>query len=143
MKKSKKEMPYIDTNVFLYPILYEEEQEPKVKPANQILHSMAEGKIEAYTSTLTWDEVVWIVRKTMGRDEAISQGQKLLGFSYLDWITVDESILIRAQALMSKYTLSPRDSIHIASAIDRKIQLIISDDEDFDRVREIKREPLI
>jgi predicted nucleic acid-binding protein len=56
---------------------------------------------------------------------------------------VDESILIGAQRLMSKYTLSPRDSMHIASAIDTKIQLIISGDEDFDRIREIKREPLI
>ena len=142
MKKSKKEMPYIDSNVFIYPILYEEEQEPKVKHAKRMLHRVEKGELPAYTSTLTWDEVVWIVRKTMGKDEAISQRQKLLGFLNLQWISVDENILSQAQSLMAKYNLHPRDSIHIASAIDRKIKIIISDDEVIDQVKEIKRTPL-
>jgi len=136
-------MPYIDANVFIYPILYAEEQEPKVKHAKQILLSIEIGELSAYTSTLTWDEVVWITRKTMGRDEAISQGQKLLGFLNLQWIPVDEHILSQAQALMNKYNLHPRDSIHVASAIDRKINVIISDDLDIDQVKEIKRTPLL
>lgn len=95
-------MPYIDANVFLYPTLYSEEQEPKVKGAKQTLYAIAEGKLQAYTSTLTWDEVVWIVKKTMGKEEAINQGRKLLGFSNLQWINVDENILSQAQALMAK-----------------------------------------
>ncbi len=136
-------MPYIDANVFIYPILYEEEQEPKVKHAKQILLSIETGELSAYTSTLTWDEVVWITKKAMGRDEAISQGQKLLGFLNLQWIPVDEHILSQAQALMNKYNLHPRDSIHVASAINRKINLIISDDLDIDQVKEIKRTPLL
>ena len=136
-------MPYIDANVFIYPILYAEEQEPKVKYAKQILLSIEKGELSAYTSTLTWDEVVWITRKAMGRDEAISQGHKLLGFLNLQWILVDEHILSQAQALMNKYNLHPRDSIHVASAISRKINLIISDDLDIDQVKEIKRTPLL
>jgi uncharacterized protein len=135
-------MPYIDSNVFIYSILYAEEQEPKVKYVRQILQSVEKGELLAYTSTLTWDEVVWIVRKEMGRDEAISQGQKLLGFSNLHWINADENILSHAQALMSKYNLHPRDSIHVASALNKKINVIISDDSDIDRVKEIKRTPL-
>ena len=135
-------MPYIDANVFIYSVLYAEEQEPKVKYVRQILQSIEKGELSAYTSTLTWDEVVWIVRKEMGRDEVLSQGQKLLGFSNLNWINVDENILSNAQALMNKYNLHPRDSIHVASALSRKINVIISDDSDIDRVKEIKRTPL-
>ena len=104
--------------------------------------SIEKGELSAYTSTLTWDEVVWITRKAMGKDEAVSQGQKLLGFSNLQWIVVNENVLSQAQALMNKYNLHPRDSIHVASAIDRKINLIISDDHDIDQVKEIKRTPL-
>ena len=78
----------------------------------------------------------------MGRNEGISQGQKLLGFLNLEFISVDEHILSQAQALMSKYNLSPRDSIHVASAIDRKLKIIISDDKDADIVKEIKRTPI-
>jgi predicted nucleic acid-binding protein len=136
-------MPYIDSNIFIYPILYEEEQEPKVKQAKQILHSIASGELQAFTSTLTWDEVVWIVRKTMGREESINQGKKLLGFLNLSWIIIDENILSQAQGLIAKYALRPRDSIHIASALSRQIKVIISDDEDIDQVKEIKREPLV
>jgi uncharacterized protein len=134
-------LAYVDSNVFLYPTLYTE-KEPKVKMAKEILLSIERGELRAFTSTLTWDEVVWIVRKAMGKDEAISQGQKLLGFINLEFICADENILSQAQALMTKYNLSPRDSIHVASALDRKLKIIISDDEDFDRVKEIKRSPL-
>ena len=51
--------------------------------------------------------------------------------------------LSQAQALISKYNLHPRDSIHVSSAIGKKIKTIISDDEEFDKIKEIKREPLL
>jgi predicted nucleic acid-binding protein len=44
--------------------------------------------------------------------------------------------------ILDKYKLNPRDSIHIASALSRKITTIISDNEDFDQVKEITRTPL-
>jgi uncharacterized protein len=135
-------MSYIDSNVFLYPILYTEEVESKVKKAKKILHSIEKGELQAYTSTLTWDEVVWVVSKTMGRRDGVNQGQKLLGFMNLHFVNVDENLLNDAQALMSKYNLRPRDSIHVASAIDRKLSTIISDDKELDVVKEIKRTPI-
>ena len=134
-------MPYIDSNVFIYAILYDPALEPKAKKAKQILGDIEKGELSAYTSTL-WDEVVWVVSKMLGKNEGINQGQKLLGFPKLQFICADENILCQVQALMSKYNLSPRDSIHIASAVDRKIKTIISDDKDVDRVKEIKRTSL-
>lgn len=135
-------MAYIDSNVFIYPVLYSKEVDPRVKRAGEILKSIAKGELLAFTSTLTWDEVVWAVKKTMGKNEALNQGQKLLGFINLQFIGVDENILSQAQGLMSNYNLKPRDSIHVASAIERKLNTIISDDQDFDEVREVKRIPL-
>ena len=46
-----------------------------------------------------------------------------------------------AQSPIKKYSLSLRDAIHVSS-IEKKIATIISDDEDFDMVNEIKRIPL-
>ena len=60
----------------------------------------------------------------------------------LKFISVDENILSQAQGLMTRYNLKPRDSIHIASAIERKVKTIISDDKDLEQVPEIKRIPL-
>jgi predicted nucleic acid-binding protein len=138
-----KELAYVDTNVFLYPVLYTKDVDPRVRKADEILVRIAKGELLAYTSTLTWDEVVWAVRKTMGKNEAINQGQKLLGFTNLQFISVDEKILSQAQTLISTYYLKPRDAVHAASAISRKLETIISDDQDFDEIKEIKRSPLI
>ncbi len=136
-------MPYIDSNVFIYPAIYQTETQRKAKKAKEILLKIESGELSAYTSTLTWDEVVWVVSRVLGRDDGISQGRKLLGFPNLEFINVDEGILTQAQMLIDKYKLRPRDSIHVASALRRKIKVVISDDEDFDQVKEITRTPLV
>lgn len=135
-------MPYLDSNVFIYPVIYEAESEPKAKKAKKILLSVESGELEAYTSTLTWDEVVWVVSKIMGRSEGINQGKKLLGFPNLKFIAADESVLSQAQRLIEKGKVNPRDAIHIASALEKKVKEIISDDSELDIIKGIKRVPL-
>ena len=135
-------MQYVDSNVFLYSVLYSPDLELKAKRAKEILQKIENKELSAATSTLTWDEVVWVATKLLGRSGGITQGQKLLGFPNLEFINVDEAIIAQAQSLMDKYKLSPRDSIHVASALSRKATIIISDDEDFDQIKEIKRTPL-
>jgi predicted nucleic acid-binding protein len=135
-------MKYVDSNVFLYPTLYVADVEPKAKKAKEILQKIESGQLIAATSTLTWDEVVWVSTKHLGRVDGLAQGQKLLGFPNLEFINVDERIIALAQTLMGKYSLGPRDAIHIASALSKKIKTILSDDEDFDQIKEITRTPL-
>jgi predicted nucleic acid-binding protein len=136
-------MQYVDSNVFLYSALYPADTQPKAKKAKEILQKIESGELLAATSTLTWDEVVWVATKLLGRTDGIAQGRKLLGFPNLEFINVDEGVIAQAQTLMDKYKLSPRDSIHASSALNRKIKQIISDDEDFDQVKEITRTPLL
>jgi uncharacterized protein len=135
-------MPYLDSNVFIYPVIYQTESEPKAKKAKEILFDIETGKMKAYTSALTWDEVVWVVSKTMNRTEGIEQGKKLLNFPNLQFVAADGSILSRAQRLMEKRKINPRDAIHVASALEKKVTEIISDDSELDTIKEIKRRPL-
>jgi len=135
-------MPYLDSNVFIYPVIYQADTQPKVNKAKEILHAIENGKLTAYTSTLTWDEVVWVINRVMGRSEGINQGRKLLGFPNLQFVPADESVIIRAQRLLDKYKLSPRDAIHVASALEKRTKAVISDDADFDQIKEIKRTPI-
>ena len=137
-------MAYIDSNVFIYPVIYDSETDETARRAKEILLKIEHGEIYAYTSTLTWDEVVWVVSRTLSKEDGIYQGRKLLGFPNLEFIEVDKNVLSIAQTLLDKYgELNPRDSIHVASAISKKIKQIISDDKDFDIVKEIKRTPLL
>jgi predicted nucleic acid-binding protein len=142
MKRKHKDMQYVDSNVFLYPVLYPSDLEPKAKKAKEILLQIENGTLLASTSTLTWDEVVWVATKLLGRTDGVAQGQKLLGFPNLQFINVDEGVIAQAQALLAKYNLSPRDSIHIASALSKKIKTILSDDADLDQIKEVKRTPI-
>jgi uncharacterized protein len=132
-------MPYLDSNVFIYPVIYQAESEPKAKKAKELLLSVEKGRLVAYTSTLTWDEVVWVVSKTMGRAEGVNQGKKLLGFPNLKFISTDNSVISHAQRLSEKYKINPRDAIHLASALEKKITEIVSDDSELDKLKEIKR----
>ena len=135
-------MPYLDSNVFIYPVLYNLESEPNAQKAQDILFSVEAGELEAYTSTLTWDEVVWVVSKTMGRSEAVNVGKKLLGFPNLKFIDVDALVVCSAQRLIEKNKINPRDAIHVACALEKKITDIISDDSELDVIKEIHRIPL-
>lgn len=130
-------MAYVDTNVFVYPLIYAQTLE-ETKLATKILHKIAEGGISAQTSSLTWDELVWTVRRFKGAETAQLEGRRLLHFPNLKLLSVD-GVLQLAQVLLEKYNLGPRDAIHIACALKNGITEIISDDKEFDKVKEIKR----
>lgn len=136
-------MAYIDSNVFIYPAIYSAENVEKARNAKEILTNIEKGRMKAYTSALTWDEVVWVVSRTMNREDGADQGKKLLGFPNLEFIDVDEIILSSAQNLVEKYKIRPRDSIHVASAITKNVRTVISDDEDLDKIKDIERKPLV
>ena len=106
--------------------------------------SQIEGKnIQAYTSTLTWDEVSYVVESTLGKTDSIEVGKKFLNFPFLRFIPVDDEIIRRSQPIREKYNVKPGDSINLSCAMERNLSEIISDDTDFDGIKEIKRIPVI
>jgi len=131
---------YIDSNVFLYPILYNDLKESET--AREILSEIELKNIQAYTSTLTWDEVSYVAERILGKTDSIEVGKKFLNFPFLRFIPVDDEIIRRSQVIREKYNLKPRDSIHLSCAIERNISEIITDDVDFDGIREIRRIPI-
>jgi uncharacterized protein len=134
------ELVYADANVFILPVIYGDSG--RGKAATRILRKMENGEFSTYTSTLTWDEVVWVVRKTLGKGDSVEAGRKLIQFPNLRFVEVDEAVITKGQSLIEKYQLKPRDAIHCSSAISKGISSIISDDPDFDIVQELKRVPL-
>jgi len=130
---------YLDSNVFIYPLLYEDD---KAIACKEIMEALINKNFEAYTSVLCWDEFVYILRKERGKETAVKEGEKFLKFPHLLFLDARKSVLFKAQQLMEEYKLKPRDAIHAATAILNHINEIISDDGDFDAVKEIKRIPL-
>ena len=130
-------MRYLDSNVFIYPILYRGKKSDKAK---SILAEMVEGVSPCVTASLTLDEVIWVVMREVGRDEAIQIGRDILSLPNLRILDVTDEHIMRSIKLMEKYPrLKPRDAIHIAVSINAGVFTIISDDDDFDTVSEINR----
>ena len=132
-------MIYIDSNIFIYPVIADENTEEKSHLSKNILIKIAEGKLDARTSVLTWDELVWSVKKFIGQEIAKEEGKKFLEFPNLRILNIDENIINEAQKILEEYDLKPRDSIHAACAIKNNIKEIVSDDPDFDKISEIRR----
>lgn len=134
-------MIYIDSNVFIYAALSPDSDEDAINSKN-ILKAIFEGKILASTSTLTWDEVVWAIKRFEDRETAIIEGKKFLTFPKLKILNVGEKELRTAIDLMKKYRLDPRDSIHVACCIENDIGEIVTNDSDFNNIVGVKRIPL-
>ena len=135
-------MKYIDSNVFILPIIYDVETENKVKSARNTLIKIADGDLNAATSLLTWDEIVWTVKRLMSSKIAAKEGEKFLQFPNLELLEVKKNVIDKAQEIINKYGVKPRDAIHAASAIENGIKEIVSDDSNLDVIKEIVRIPI-
>ncbi|MCP8308551.1 MAG: type II toxin-antitoxin system VapC family toxin [archaeon] len=135
-------MVYLDSNIFLYTILYDSKLNPKAKKAVSILSSVEEGRIKGTSSLLTWDEVVWVAWKLVGYEYALKASASILRMPNMNFVGVDERVILKAHELVERYKLKPRDAIHISTALLIGEKEIISDDEEFDVVKGIKRIPL-
>jgi len=133
-------MKYLDSNVFLYPILYEGK---KSKKAQKILTEMVKDNLICLTASLTIDEVLWIVTNKVSREKALEVGKDIFELPNLKILDVRAIDVLNAIDLMERYKqLKPRDAIHGAVCLNAEIRTIVSDDNDFDKIKEIKREPL-
>jgi len=135
-------MVYLDSNVFLYAILYDESSNPKSRRAADILREVEDGKVRGFSSLLTWDEVVWVVWKLSGYEYALKAGASMLRIPNMTYVGVDERVILRAQDLVERHRLRPRDAIHVSTAMLIGEKEMVSDDADLDGVREVERTPL-
>ena len=130
---------YLDSNVFIYADLNQEDIGDR---ARSLLREVQDGKQPASTSALTFDELVWTVKKHRDLEQAIIAGEAFLGLSGLDIVQVSGDLLSIALELIRRYQLDPRDSIHAASALLERAEVIVSTDKHFDKVKELKRRAL-
>ena len=135
-------MVYLDSNVFIYAIAYDAERFSEAVKVRKILLDMDKGVKRFVSSLVTWDEVVWVVWRLFGYEDAVKAGSVMLKLDGLKYVELSNAIVIKAQELVDKYRLRPRDAIHIATAVTVGEREIVSDDKEFDVVKEVRRIPL-
>ncbi|BDC18864.1 type II toxin-antitoxin system VapC family toxin [Acidianus sp. HS-5] len=90
--------------------------------------------------SLVIDEVIYISKKkyNVNFNDTIN---------FLDEIVLPNSLILpirkedyeTAKSIMLNYNLKPSDAFHVAVMLNNSINKIISEDKDFDRVKEIER----
>jgi len=138
-KRLSKKPLYIDSNIFIYPAIYDSNTVREATKAKAKLLEIAAGNIEGYTSTLTWDEVTSVVRRLFGSKQASAQSASFLKFPNLTLLRADAEVLSQAQSIIEEYDVKPRDAIHAASAMLNGINQILSYDADFDVISTLSR----
>jgi len=129
---------YADAGLFLLPVLHIERL-PRAAAAARFLESLARGARRVSTATLTWDEVVYAVRRFLGPEDSFTKGEELLAFPNLAWLRVDLPVLRRAADLYRSLPMRPRDAIHAGAALEAGETEILSEDRVFDHVPGLAR----
>ncbi len=62
------------------------------KKSKEYLRKASDGEFNAYTSVLTWDEVVYVVGKVAGFEESLKVGKILLKMPFLEFLDVNYAI---------------------------------------------------
>ncbi|MFH0713375.1 MAG: type II toxin-antitoxin system VapC family toxin [Candidatus Micrarchaeota archaeon] len=127
---------FVDANIFLGALI----------PGNStngissadLLDEIARGQHEALTSALVIDEVMWVLLKNNkpGIELCI---RNIYELPNLEVRGVDASAPLIALEFMSNYSLKPRDAMHCAFMKQNNVNVIATNDPDFDKVKEIKR----
>jgi len=129
-------MFYLDANLFIYASL---DKGILGNQSREIISLLNKGKINGITTSLTLDEVIWVVWREKGKELGIKAGKEIFEISNLDIVEISKKTILNAIELMEKYDLKPRDAIHLSAAIEHGVFTIISEDKDFDKIKEIER----
>lgn len=132
-------MIYLDSNVFIYATLNNGELGSR---ARSLLSKVQGGMLEACSSSLTFDELVWVVKKNRDMEDALSAGGAFLVMKNLRLVNVDGNLLLAALSVIRRYGLNPRDAIHAASAISERAATMVTEDRDFEQIKEFERKSL-
>lgn len=132
--KKYSETVYLDANFFIFSLL---DRMDVGEDARMIYQKMVEGELNTATSSLTFDEVMWVLIKANKKHLIKDAVNDIYKTQNLVILPVSISVPLNAIDLILK-GLNPRDAFHVCCMMENKISTIISDDWDFKAVKDIK-----
>ncbi len=126
---------YIDSNIFIYSTLDKDELGENCR---KVLEKIENGSLNASSSYLVLDEVLWILQNEIGKKDALKSTKMFLSLP-IKWIDVKRDIIFQTLNIYGNSDLDPRDAIHLASMKKAKMTTLLSEDSDFDQIEGIER----
>ncbi len=126
---------YIDSNIFIHSTLDKDELGENCR---KVLEKIENGSLNASSSYLVLDEVLWILQNEIGKKDALRSTKMFLSLP-IKWIDVKRDIIFQTLNIYGNCDLDQRDAIHLASIKKAKMTTILSEDSDFDEIEGIER----
>jgi len=127
---------FLDTNIFLYAA---GQAHPQRDACARVLRRVARGALDATANSEVIQEILYVlVRRGRGED-GVALARHVAAL-FPDPLPVTGEDMRRACDLIERYPKLPvRDAVHAATMLGNGLEQVISVDEDFDQVREIRR----
>ncbi len=127
---------FLDTNVFLYAAGGDH---PNRSPCQQILRRVARGELEATTSSEVVQEILYVLARRGLRNEAVLLARNVLTM-FPEMLEVGAREMEGACDLLEATPdLSPRDAVHAATMTTHGVTAIITADEHFAQLPQLRR----
>ena len=127
---------FLDTNVFLYAA---GRAHPRREACADLLRRVADGTLDATTNSEVVQEILYVLVRRGQRDEGLTLARHVSAL-FPDLLPVTGLDMDRACDLVARYPmLTVRDAVHAATMIGGGLKQLVSVDEEFDQVREIRR----
>jgi len=126
---------YIDSNIFIFASIDRTELGENCRTVLEMIHK---GEIACASSYLTIDEIIWVLKKRIGKEKAVRIVKAAMAIP-VRWMNIDRDIVLGMIEQFKRDGTDPRDSLHVASMRAAGITLILSEDSDFDKVDGLKR----
>jgi len=92
-----------------------------------------------FINMLVVDEVLYVSRKYGLQYDVTLNFLRSIVLPYTEIIPIEEEDVKPVEKYLLKYDLKPSDAIHLATMEKVGANHIVTEDEDFDRVKEVKR----
>ncbi len=126
---------YIDSYILIYSALDNGELGGSCR---NFLDQIIKGKVSAASSYLVLDEVLWILQKEMGKEDALKAVKMFLSMP-VKWIDVKREVVYYWLNIYSRSDLDPRDALHLATMKEVGLTTIVTEDKDFEDIEGIQR----
>lgn len=129
-------MLYLDANFFIFALL---DRTNRGLEARKLQQKIVDGSEEAITSSLALDEIMWVLIRGERKHLLRTVIEGIYSTPNLDVVQVSSTAPLLALDLIERYELKPRDALHLAVMRENRVESIVSDDADFDRIEWVDR----
>ena len=127
---------FVDASAITYLLL--QSPESIAEKLNELFKQLSLSA-KFFTNVLVIDEVLYVLNKKYAIPyEEIMEEMDLL-LEVIDILPLERKECAKLQEILRTCKLLPSDALHVANMLNNKINKILSEDSDFDKVKGIKR----